>query len=286
MKIILKYTLRVTALLLLVAIGLCGCNAKSETSAPTESESATQSETAKPTQKPTSKPKPTETQITLGQAEQGAPKKRVAITFDDGPDDKNTKMLVDALKEYGFSATFFVVGQKLDGTKMDGSDILKYVLDNGNEVGVHAYTNSTPYDATCTDERFESEMTKTAEAIHAIVPDYEIKLMRPVQGKITDERVAASPYSVIHWSIDTLDWKYTDRYTEAKKNENILTIVNKVLSRVEAGDIVLMHDIHDNSYEAALIILEELYYAGYEVVTVSELLGEGREVGRRYYSAK
>lgn len=286
MKKRVKYAVRLTALLLLMALGLCGCNSNSVTEAPTQSESATASETAKPTKKPTSKPKPTQTQATLGQAGEGAAKKRVAITFDDGPDDKNTKMLVDALKGYGFNATFFVVGQKLDGTRMDGSDILKYVLDNGNEVGVHAYTNSTPYDGTCTDERFESEMTKTAEAIHAIVPDYEIKLMRPVQGKITDARVAASPYSVIHWSIDTLDWKYTDRSTELKKSENILTIVNSVLSRVKDGDIVLMHDVHDNSYEAALIILEELYYAGYEVVTVSELLGEGRETGRRYYSAK
>lgn len=280
MKRTVKILIRVCAALLLLAIGLCGCSAQSEsteTSAPTDTQKTTETQKPVETKKPTETPEPTE-----GATQAPVAKKRVAITFDDGHDDVNTKLLVDALNEYDFNATFFVVGEKLDGTRMDGSEILKYVVDNGNEVGIHAYTNKYPYDSTCSDEIFESEMTKTKEAILDILPDYDIKLMRPVQGKITDERVAASPYSVILWSIDTYDWKYTDRSTEKIKSDNIMTIVNSVLSRVKGGDIVLMHDVHDNSYEAALIILEELYYDGYEVVTVSELLGDQLEAGKKF----
>ena len=279
MRKTLMKAIRICAALLLLAMGFCGCNVTGE---PTATVALTETPTNKTTypvytRKPTEAPATTERET----ADPTAPKKRVALTFDDGPDDVNTKLLVDSLESYGFNATFFVVGTKLDGTKMDGSEILKYVLDKGNEVGIHAYTNSTPYGDTCSDETYEAEISKTREAINNIVPDYEVRLMRPVQGIITDARVAACPYPVVLWSIDTYDWKYTERGTEKIKNDNISTIVETVLTRIKEGDIVLMHEVHDNSYEAALIILEELYYSGYEVVTVSELLGDKAEPGKK-----
>ena len=106
--------------------------------------------------------------------------------------------------------------------------------------------------------------------------------MRPVEGLITDERVAESKYPVIHWNIDTYDWKYT-----SKENQwtNVGIITDKVMDNIKVGDIVLMHEIHDNSLEAAIILLYWLYHNGFEVVTVSELLGENIQPGIRYYSA-
>lgn len=278
--------IRLMAILTLLALGLCGCNVKeeptetpSEVETPTETQKPTSRPTAKPTSKPTSKPTEKQTQETTA-------KKRVAITFDDGPDDLNTKLLVDALDSYGFNSTFFVVGKKLDGTKLDGSEILKYAVEKGNEIGIHAYSNSTPYGDTCSDEVYEEEISKTEKAIHDILPDYEIDLMRPVQGKITDQRVADSEYAVILWSIDTYDWKYNGRATEEEKEANIKTIVDKVLNNVKDGDIILMHDVHDNSYEAALILFEELYLRGYELVTVSELIGDDLEAGKKFRRAE
>lgn len=268
--------------MMLFAIGLCGCDVKEEpTETPSEVETPTETQkpTSRPTAKPTSKPTEKPTQNT-------SVKKRVAITFDDGPDDINTKLLIDELDSYGFNATFFVVGKKLDGTKLDGSEILKYAVDHGNEIGIHAYSNSTPYGDTCSDEVYEEEISKTEKAIHDILPDYEINLMRPVQGKITDARVAASEYAVILWSIDTYDWKYTGRATESEKEANIKTIVDKVLNNVKDGDIILMHDVHDNSYEAALILFEELYLRDFELVTVSELIGDDLEAGKKYRKAE
>lgn len=283
MKKTFKAVVRICAVLLLMSIGFCGCNTvevPTATLAPTEAPTEKPSET-RATKKPTETQAPTERQT----ADPTAPKKRIAMTFDDGPDDENTKKLVDVLDSYGFNATFFVIGQKVDGSRFNGGEMLKYAVEKGNEIGIHAYTHKTPYDDTCSDETFEEEIGKTRDAILEVLPDYDIKLMRPTQGKITDARVAACPYSVILWNLDTLDWKYTARGTEKTKSQNITTIVNSVLSRVKEGDIVLMHEIHDNSYEAALIILEELYLDGYEVVTVSELLGDKAEAGKRFYKA-
>jgi peptidoglycan/xylan/chitin deacetylase (PgdA/CDA1 family) len=278
-----KRILRIGALLLLAAMLLCGCNAVEETTEGTTKSTSATSATSGTTA--TTQQTSGSTDDQGGQENNNKPtvvRKKVALTFDDGPDDQNTKILIDELKKYGFNATFFVVGSKIDGTKLDGSEIIKYMVANGNEVGVHAYTNETNYNENCSDERYESEIRKTEEAIHAVLPDYEIKLMRPVEGLITDKRVSESKYPVMHWNIDTFDWKYTG---QDMKWSNIGTIVDTVKTRIKEGDIVLMHEIHDNSLEAAIILLEWLYDNGYEVVTVSELFDGELEPGRRYYRA-
>ena len=210
------------------------------------------------------------------------PKKRVALTFDDGPqyyNDQETKSIVDELSKYGFHATFFVVGNRIPG-----GDALKYAVDKGNEVGIHGYTHSVYYD-TCTDADYADEIERTAAAIKKQIPDYEIKLMRPVGGRITDERAAASPYSIIMWTVDSDDWKhkYSSGDSDQVCAEKVNAIVENVMSKVADGDIILMHDIYQSTYDAAVIIIQRLHEAGYEIVTVSELLGNTMTPGRIYY---
>ena len=66
---------------------------------------------------------------------------------------------------------------------------------------------------------------------------------------------------MILWSIDTLDWKTRD----TKKT------IDAVMKNVKDGDIVLMHDIHEPTKDAALQIIPKLKKQGYQLVTVSEL---------------
>ena len=69
------------------------------------------------------------------------PAKRVAITFDDGPHNVRTVKIVDELAKYGFHATFFVVGNRVDGSAYNGSSAVKYAIENGNEIAIHGYTH-------------------------------------------------------------------------------------------------------------------------------------------------
>ena len=218
-----------------------------------------------------------------------APKKRVAITFDDGPHNKRTQEIVDELDKYGFTATFFVVGNRVDGTEYNGSKTIKYIVEHGHEVGIHGYTHSKDrYYDRCTDEEYAFEISKTAEVIHSQVPDYDIKLMRPVGGYITSERVSSSEYSVIMWNVDSFDYEYAyfpdTSLSEAEQKERVDAIVNNVMSKVNDGSIILMHDLYLSTSHATAIILEKLYNEGYEVVSVSELLGDPRP-GVKYSSA-
>jgi peptidoglycan/xylan/chitin deacetylase (PgdA/CDA1 family) len=119
------------------------------------------------------------------------------------------------------------------------------------------------------------EMDKTLAAIKKISPEYNVKLMRPIGGSITKDRIDASPYSVILWSVDSEDWryKYSTNDTNLDRAEKVETIVDNVMSTVRDGGIILMHDIYESTYDAVKILLPLLQAEGYEVVTVSELLG-------------
>jgi peptidoglycan/xylan/chitin deacetylase (PgdA/CDA1 family) len=207
--------------------------------------------------------------------------KRVAITFDDGPNGALTKKFVDKLKEYDASATFFVVGNRLTKTHKEA---IQYVVDNGFEVGIHSYSHDYYSDANYTVEEYLADLQKTKDAILKYV-DTEITLMRPPGGILTVEKRDACPYSIIMWSVDSEDWKYTGT-SEGKKEQNIQKIVDNVMSNVKDGSVVLMHELYNNSYEAFCIIIEELYKQGYEVVSVSELFGSDLVPAKAYYSKK
>ena len=214
-------------------------------------------------------------------------KKRVAITYDDGPHNVRTVKIVDELEKYGFSATFFVVGNRIDGTEYNGTKGLKYAYEKGHEIAIHGYSHQLYYDS-CTDAEYRDELSKTHNAIKAVINNAPVKLMRPVGGKITEERIKTCNYSVVKWDVDSEDWKnkYSDRSADENAEEKINTIVNNVMSSVKDGSIILMHDIYESTYDATVIILKRLYEEGYEVVSVSELLGSNRAAGRLYMDGR
>ena len=79
------------------------------------------------------------------------------------------------------------------------------------------------------------------------------------------------------WSVDTLDWK-----TRSKS-----ATVNSVMNNVRDGSIVLMHDIHKPTKEAALELIPKLKKKGYQLVTISDLAkyrGYTMKNGTVYYS--
>ncbi len=199
----------------------------------------------------------------------GSPKK-IAFTFDDGPYTPVTRGLVDEFAKYGGHCTFFVVGNRIHGTQKEA---MKYAFDQGNEIAIHAYTHTAYYNS-CSDSVYQFELGKTAEEIINTIGKAPT-LMRPVGGSISDRRVLECPYSVILWNVDTKDWKY----------RNADTVARTILNSVTAGDIILLHDIYPSSLEAIKIVLPLLKEHGYEFVTVSELLGEEMQAGKKYSNA-
>ena len=65
----------------------------------------------------------------------------------------------------------------------------------------------------------------------------------------------------IMWSIDTRDWQH----------RNPQKTIDSVLSQVQDGDIILMHDLYSTTADAAQVLIPELTARGFQLVTVSEL---------------
>ena len=263
MKYIQFFTLLFTLLLIFTA-----CTGDIPAMAGTESDTETKTESVVETDPP-------------------EPKKRVAITFDDGPAFDNdsvqrlTYKIVDEFQKYGGTATFFVVGNRINAQT---GKALQYAHERGFEFAIHAYTHEIYFD-TCAEQEFLNELRQTEKAITKYI-DAEVTLLRAPGGRIPRERAILGGYPIINWSIDTEDWRYKSRSDEATIQANINAIVENALRNVEDGDIILLHEIYQNSYEATCIILERLDEMGFEFVTVTELIGkENLAAGETYYCA-
>jgi len=188
---------------------------------------------------------------------------KIAITFDDGPHRTKTPEILDILKKYGVTATFFVVGSCVESYP----DIVQRELSEGHEVGNHTFSHISLVGGDM--EKMKDEIIKTEEVLFENV-EYRPKLFRPPEGVCNEgiASVAASlDYSVILWNIDTRDWAHTSKDD----------IVNMVLRNIESGDIILFHDAisgESHTAEALEIIIPALKEKGYKFVKVSELIME------------
>lgn len=180
-------------------------------------------------------------------------KKTVALTFDDGPS-SNTASIVQILSDNKMNATFFELGSKMSKYP----DTIKNVLASHNEIGSHTYSHK--YLTKISDAEMQNEIQMTNDAFHEITGQ-NIQLTRPPYGSINDHVKESINTIFIGWNIDTEDWHTKD----------VEKIKKSVLSNVQDGAIILMHDTYDTTREAIKIILPELYVRGYQVVTVSKL---------------
>ena len=180
--------------------------------------------------------------------------KVVALTFDDGPS-KYTKDILDILKRYDACGTFFLIGNKVSFY----GNILKEMLQNGNEIGNHSYDHK--YLTRLSENEVKEEVSKTQEEIKRVT-GFTPKLFRPTYGGYNNTLKSYIDLTFVLWDVDSRDW-------EVKNTEGIM---NNVLKDVKAGSIILFHDNHEYSVKALPEVIKELKKRGYKFVTVSELL--------------
>ena len=178
----------------------------------------------------------------------------VALTFDDGPNAKYTEILLDGLKERGVKASFFLIGECIEGNE----EIVKRMDEEGHLVGVHCLHHTDLPREKPEEANNQLEQTKSMiEAVTGKTPEY----VRPPFGNWNEalgDKVSMEP---VFWNVDSIDWKL----------KNTARIVNKVMKDTKNGDIILMHDEFQTSVEAALQIIDNLLANGYTFVTVDEL---------------
>lgn len=181
-------------------------------------------------------------------------RKRVALTFDDGPGGSTMKLL-EGLKERNVKAAFFVVGEKV----LQYPDIVVKMKEDGHLIGNHTYSHVQLNTLSC--DAAIREVQKTDDVIRDIIGE-ETEYLRPPYGECAEKMKQELNKFIVLWDVDPLDWSV----------QNTDTVVNNVLSKVKDGDIILLHDIYDTSVDAALRIVDALQKDNYEFVTVEELM--------------
>lgn len=183
--------------------------------------------------------------------------KTVALTFDDGPHSRYTKELLDGLRERGVKATFFVVGENIEGNE----DVIKQMYDDGHVIGNHTYSHVEL--TKLSKEAALLEIEKTNSLIEEITGE-PVKYIRPPCGAWSETMLYEVDMTPVFWNVDPKDWC----------TYQVSAVVNRIMDDVEDGDIILFHDIFDSSVAAALEVVDRLLSMGYVFVTVDGIIIE------------
>ncbi|MDD2960256.1 MAG: polysaccharide deacetylase family protein [Lachnospiraceae bacterium] len=182
---------------------------------------------------------------------------QVALTFDDGPHPVYTKLLLDGLKERGVKATFFVLGENIEGNQ----DLLQRMAGEGHLIGNHTYSHRKLCDM-CQEEAV-NEIMKTSSLVKGAVGE-GTEYIRPPFGEWSarvEYEVAMFP---VLWTVDTLDWT----------TKNVPLTVERATAKIKDQDIILFHDFYASSVQSALRTVDILLEKGYEFVTVDQIILE------------
>ena len=181
--------------------------------------------------------------------------KKIAITFDDGPDAVFTPVLLDGLKQRNVKASFFVIGQEAEKYP----ELIQRMKEEGHLIGNHTYHHVELTRVDAQTEQKEIEMTN--EVLEQITGERPV-FLRPPYGSWREETLQDMEMLPVKWNIDPLDWC----------TKSTGEIVRKVVTQAEENGIILLHDCYGPSVEAGLQIIDTLTEAGYRFVTVDELI--------------
>lgn len=169
-----------------------------------------------------------------------------------------TQAFLELFEKEGIKTTFFLGGYWLEKYP----DQARKIVASGHEIGNHTYSHPHLNSLAPTEIRHELERN------HALIMDitgFKPILFRPPFGEYSNkvlEVAKAVNYQTIQWSIDSLDWR----------NPSAEYIVNRVLSQVRPGSIILFHNNGQNTLPALRILIPRLKAAGYKIVPISQLI--------------
>lgn len=192
--------------------------------------------------------------------------KKIALTYDDGPNDPYTWRLLEKLAMHGVQATFFLIGRYVK----QRPDIAREILKNGHVLGNHTLTH--PLLIFRSESEIRSELSRCSQAIADAVGG-EPRFFRPPFGgrRPAVLRIARElGLEPVMWNITGYDWN-------APSADEI---ERKVARRVRGGDVILLHDgghRHMGADRAQTVLATDRLIArhkaaGYAFVTISQML--------------
>lgn len=188
---------------------------------------------------------------------------KVCLTFDDGPYTTYTDQYLDLLAEYNVPAMFFCPANRVQ----EYPELSRKIVEAGHELASHSKKHddlrSLPMETLQADFQYVND---TFKEITGKAPKY----LRPPYGGFNDTVLSVSKsygQQPVFWSIDTNDWR--GRSTEQ--------MVSTITSYLSDGAIILFHEGKQNTLAALPQVIQAVRDAGYEFVSMDELLSNYKE---------
>jgi peptidoglycan/xylan/chitin deacetylase (PgdA/CDA1 family) len=161
----------------------------------------------------------------------------VALTFDDGPNEIATPVILDVLADRGVAATFFVFGSRASAHP----DLIARMIEAGHRVQPHCWAGHESHHE-LDKAALEDDLARTMGALEALgCPTPTI--WRPPNGDIKDpqsyEVAAANRLRLVTWTLQTCDWSDAHSADRILRDIDSQTREDAVLRR---DSVVLMHD--------------------------------------------
>lgn len=200
---------------------------------------------------------------------------KVALTFDDGPDPLVTPEVLDTLVAHNARATFFTIGQSVEAHP----ELARRIVNEGHVLGNHSWQHSRTQNF-----RYRwwhrAELARSEQILDNVAGGQRERLYRPPVGLKIGElcrEIWRRRLTIVAWSLHSHD----TRLASAEQ------IAKRVLSKVRGGDIILMHDGHDqpdqhrpHCAKAVALILQGLREKGLECVAIPDLLADVNDHAR------
>lgn len=190
--------------------------------------------------------------------------RKIALTFDDGPDSYYTERILEVLKEHGIKATFFLIGNNIENYP----DVVKKIVEDGHVIASHTWSH--PNLGKANEEQIISEIKNTENIVENYTGE-KMRLLRPPWGVVSDDvlRLAQDmDYKVVNWNVDSNDWS----------DQNIDQILINTIPDINDDAIILFHSAGgrnqnlDATVNVLLELIETLKMNGYTFVTVDEII--------------
>jgi peptidoglycan/xylan/chitin deacetylase (PgdA/CDA1 family) len=184
---------------------------------------------------------------------------KIAITFDDGPHE-NTSEILNLLDQYHAKASFFLIGKNI----VKHYDIANEIHQRGHLVGNHSFSHKNTFPL-LSQKKMEEELKKTQYELKKITGQENL-FFRPPFG-VTNPTIART---VRKLNLQTIGWNI--RSFDTKKSLSTEKIAETIVSKLNAGDIILLHDKTRNICRLTEKILHHLKQKNLTAVTIDELI--------------
>jgi peptidoglycan/xylan/chitin deacetylase (PgdA/CDA1 family) len=190
----------------------------------------------------------------------GGPTKKIALTFDDGPNPTFTPQVLDVLEQFGVQATFFGTGETINANQ----GLAQTIVSEGHLLGNLGFDHTDLTTLTTAEITQQLQLTTTA-IVNATgtTPDY----FRPAFGSHNSEVESVGDslgLDMALWTVDTNDWQ----------QNGVSGIIQAALSGAADQGVIIMHDgggDRAQTVDALDDIIIGLQADGYEIVTLDQI---------------